>query len=345
MSPEHNTEHDVVKLGIYNHIDERIASLQGWDLEITQLEPGTYECAQLNASTGDYRYVFMQHNRKVLNRACNSEPGFQFCFNLTEHSPPHHVDYSAEHPMICCVPSGQEVRVVVPGGFEGAALFISSERYHQLLERHFDAPFCCPPRHGLTFYHPDSDQHRQLCRTLLQIRTTFRNQVIASGGVDQHLREWLHNITEQQLIPQLLEVMANGNDRPLRRRPQRFLAALQLIFDNLDSPPNINELAKMLDTSPRNLQYLFKQHLGLSPKQFIKLYRLNIARRQLWQSRYSRGIVTDIANQLGYWHMGGFARDFKQLFHFNPREMLLADSQHLQTGLYATNTRVPAWEE
>ena len=329
MNPENNTERSTAKLGIYDHIDEHIAALKGWDLEITQLESGKYECAELYVSAGDYRYVFMRHNCRVLNRASNPEPGFQFCFQLTDHCPPHHLDYWTEQPAIYCVPAGQEVQAIMPGGFEGASLFISSERYHRFLEWYCDGPLLCPPRYGSTIYHPDGNQHYHLCRMLLQIRTRLKERVIGADTFDRPLEEWLLNITEHHLVPQLLQVMSNGSEGTVRRRPQRFQTALKVIFDNLDSPPNINELAQMLDTSPRNLQYLFKQHLGTSPKQFIKLYRLNIARHQLWHSHYGRGIVTDIANQLGYWHMGGFARDFKHLFHTNPRDMLLADSLRL----------------
>jgi AraC-like DNA-binding protein len=39
--------------------------------------------------------------------------------------------------------------------------------------------------------------------------------------------------------------------------------------------------------------------------------------------------VADIANQLGYWHMGGFAQDFKRLFKVSPTELLRLDADKL----------------
>ena len=306
----------------HENIDAQLASLDGFELEATQLDSGPYQCEEIYLSLGDYHFGFVKQTRRLMIRGANAGPGFVFGIPLSDQRFPLHLDYISDTPTVFCLPPGQQIQVITPDNYESVRFYVSVERYHQLLATYFDSPVCCPPRYGLSLYYPSNEQLNGLRKPLLDMRDRIQDKLI----IERELMYWLVEATEHAIMPALLQIMANGSDWSVRRRPTLLQLAIELIIDNLDSPPNVNELAHTLGTSPRNLQYMFRNHLGITPKQFIKLYRLNVARQRLWHSHYKRGLVADIANQLGYWHMGGFAQEFRQLFHLNPKEILRAGS-------------------
>lgn len=57
------------------------------------------------------------------------------------------------------------------------------------------------------------------------------------------------------------------------------------------------------------------------------VFRLSPAHlhRHLWHSRPSQVRVTDIANDWGFWHMGQFAADYRELFGELPSQTLKRD--------------------
>jgi AraC family transcriptional regulator, ethanolamine operon transcriptional activator len=58
----------------------------------------------------------------------------------------------------------------------------------------------------------------------------------------------------------------------------------------------------------------FAEYYGVTPKTYLKNYRLNLVRKKILKVK-SFGIpISDIANDFDFWHMGQFAADYKQLF-------------------------------
>ena len=52
----------------------------------------------------------------------------------------------------------------------------------------------------------------------------------------------------------------------------------------------------------------------MSPKRYLLLRRMHLARRALRQSAPTATTVTEIATRFGFWQFGGFAREYKSLF-------------------------------
>jgi AraC family ethanolamine operon transcriptional activator len=74
------------------------------------------------------------------------------------------------------------------------------------------------------------------------------------------------------------------------------------------------DMCKVAGVSARTLQYQFETLLKVTPKQYLKIQRLNNAHKWLFASSPTETKVVDIANHCGFWHMGQFAADYRQLF-------------------------------
>lgn len=104
-------------------------------------------------------------------------------------------------------------------------------------------------------------------------------------------------------------------DRALRR-------AMDLIEAHTDCPPRIRDLCKASGASWPTLHRAFLDRFGIGPKAYLSDLRLNRARSDLLEAgRQTK--VTDIANRLGFWHMGQFAKDYRKLFNCLPSEDLV----------------------
>ena len=84
----------------------------------------------------------------------------------------------------------------------------------------------------------------------------------------------------------------------------------------------VADLADRLSVSPRQLERAFQQTLGVSPKQLLRIVRLNRALGSLQAGRPRS--LAEVAYQAGYADQAHFARDFKQ-FVGAPASLYLAE--------------------
>lgn len=85
---------------------------------------------------------------------------------------------------------------------------------------------------------------------------------------------------------------------------------------------SVVELCDVCKVSRRTLNRAFQDTLGMGPVTYLRRVRLNRARRTL-QRKSKRSItVTDVALDLGFWHLGRFAEQYNELFDESPHETL-----------------------
>lgn len=142
-------------------------------------------------------------------------------------------------------------------------------------------------------------------------------------------------IIPEKLLDKLTEILSRQRDEiiPVSQIGSHLLAksAREFIDAHYDQPLTIKAVCEAVGASERTLRYGFKAVFGLSPKQYLKIHRLNIAHRQLLKGKGATKSVTDIAFSSGFWHLGRFSRDYKLLFDESPLETLLKEvnTQHL----------------
>lgn len=96
----------------------------------------------------------------------------------------------------------------------------------------------------------------------------------------------------------------------------------KIVVEELGHPWNVHELCIQLHVSERSLRYIFHEFFGMSPMTYLKTQRLQHAHRHLQESSSAQTTVTDVAIQWGFWHMGQFAKDYKDMFGERPSETL-----------------------
>ena len=82
----------------------------------------------------------------------------------------------------------------------------------------------------------------------------------------------------------------------------------ELMERNPRSSITISEVCDQLCVSRRTLFYAFQEVMGLSPKAYLKIRRLNKARRELKSCDHSGSSVREILEQWGFRHSGQFAQ-------------------------------------
>jgi AraC family ethanolamine operon transcriptional activator len=127
----------------------------------------------------------------------------------------------------------------------------------------------------------------------------------------------------------LAEVAALLNAAASRRRPPpqprhspSIVNALEVMTANLTEPLTLQRLCRACAWSKRSMIYHFSNTLGITPMAYFKLLRLNAVRRALKYADPRHNRVLDIAADYGFFHMGHFAVDYRQLFGVLPSQTL-----------------------
>ena len=100
---------------------------------------------------------------------------------------------------------------------------------------------------------------------------------------------------------------------------QRFY---RVIEEHLDRPFDMPQLARAVGTSERTLTACCQEHLGMGPKRYVILRRMNMMRRDLQCAAPGETTVTEIATRYGFWQFGRLAVAYKAMFGESPSATL-----------------------
>jgi transcriptional regulator GlxA family with amidase domain len=92
---------------------------------------------------------------------------------------------------------------------------------------------------------------------------------------------------------------------------QRFHAVLE---ENIGSALYVPDLCAAIGVPERTLRTCCLENLGMSPKEYLSLRRMNMARHDLREADPTATTVTNIAMRYGFWELGRFAVGYRRLF-------------------------------
>ena len=82
----------------------------------------------------------------------------------------------------------------------------------------------------------------------------------------------------------------------------------------------------------RTLNLAFQNVVGMGPATYLRRVRLKRARRALQRERAHSSAVKSVALELGFWHLGRFAEQYRKLFGESPHETLRRANKGILTA-------------
>jgi AraC-like DNA-binding protein len=123
---------------------------------------------------------------------------------------------------------------------------------------------------------------------------------------------------EQALVEAMVLCLAGShseNARNVHRQHARVMRRLEdTLTANPEKPLYMAELAAEVGASYWTLRNCCLEYLGMSPKRYLWLRRMDLARRALLSADAERTTVTEIAAEYGFWEFGRFSVAYRSLF-------------------------------
>ncbi|WP_347926645.1 helix-turn-helix domain-containing protein [Pseudomonas helvetica] len=133
----------------------------------------------------------------------------------------------------------------------------------------------------------------------------------------------------QQLLDDCLFILDNAcvclDQGALQRRTGERAIMKRIGEWAADTPEenlNLLELSQVAEVSLRQLQHAFKTYTGMAPTQWLRLRRLNSARRELLNRTATDTTVAEVAMNWSFWHLGRFSSSYRALFKELPSDTL-----------------------
>lgn len=161
---------------------------------------------------------------------------------------------------------------------------------------------------------PDVAQ-AQIARLLAEIDVRQSSGIDVTPEVQRLVSDAACLIAAALDATQSFEDLSAAHMRHVRR-------ARDCIHANTHRRIAISELCQAAGVSRRQLEYSFRASLGVSPRDYIAVVRLNEIRRALKQGRGTGASVTAIALDHGVTHLSRFAQDYRRLFDELPSETI-----------------------
>ncbi|RZM76661.1 helix-turn-helix domain-containing protein [Leptolyngbya iicbica] len=132
-------------------------------------------------------------------------------------------------------------------------------------------------------------------------------------------------LIEQDLLPLLINALKpRESEDSLRLYPRADIVkvAREFMAMNLQRPLTLADICQAVHASKRSLHYGFQDMFGMGPMAFLKVLRLHEIRRILLSAEPKSLQVKEVASTWGFYSMGHFSRDYKQLFGESPSQTL-----------------------
>ncbi len=118
----------------------------------------------------------------------------------------------------------------------------------------------------------------------------------------------------RQVLNRYFDEDTNVRRPSLRNRMALLRQFEHKVRERIDTVVRIPELCTELGVSDRVLEYLVKEDIGMTPKQYVNVLRLNAVRRELLLTNIEHGSILKVARRHGVRHLGRFASQYRQQF-------------------------------
>ncbi|MEB3964319.1 AraC family transcriptional regulator [Streptomyces kunmingensis] len=188
------------------------------------------------------------------------------------------------------------------------------------LERLLDAPIRLPLR-----LHPSMDVSHGPGRSWARLaRWAAEDALTPRGLIGQELMaDPLHEALLNGLLLAAHHPYREELTRPVApSRPAPIKRAIDAMEAHPEHPFTVTALAEISGVGIRRLQQGFRQHVGMSPMDYLRRTRLARAHEELRAKETGQATVTDVAYRWGFTHLGRFAGAYRQRYGVTPSTTL-----------------------
>ena len=235
-------------------------------------------------------------------------------------------NYRLNQSSILVFPNSQQFNSITPAGFQGTSIAIEREKLAQIAE------------HYQLAIDIETLDSRELAIPISREKTEYLQRLIRSAGITGTPKpnERL-SVLERDLPLSLLHLISVAKDRSLqpnkmKASDQALNRALQFFKMKVGEPIGITDVCRAAFTDKRMLQRAFRDYFDVTPLEYLRLDRLQRARRMLMLSQ-SKISVSEIAFDCGFTHLGRFSGYYLQQYGELPNE----------TASFATNQRTEGY--
>lgn len=95
--------------------------------------------------------------------------------------------------------------------------------------------------------------------------------------------------------------------------------AKEILFNNMQNPPTLRELSKLVKLNEFKLKMGFNKFFGISPYKYLHEEKMQQAKKLLEKGELN---VTEIALEVGYQYIHSFSKAFTQRFGISPKSIM-----------------------
>jgi AraC family ethanolamine operon transcriptional activator len=300
----------------FNDVDEFTERARDWDLEFMQTKQGPLQAKLRQFISADFQLGYARIDQSLVQRGLPPAGYITFVVPL---NPAMKLKWRGKNVTgndMLLFPLNGELESGSDHHFEVFTISISETKFATLAEK---MGFSNP-----AILQKGAETRRLAPRQLAELRRSlfgFQEQLHRTGGAVAD--------RSPNTEPMAFDILSGWADavspsarRVYRNRRNLLKSVLDLMHQREADSPTVGELCLELNCTGRALEYVFRDHFDLSPKQFLKLRRLNQIRRILQQSDPATTKVSDVLNDWGVWHIGQFSADYKRQFATLPSETL-----------------------
>jgi AraC family ethanolamine operon transcriptional activator len=297
------------------------ARQMGWDIHYDQQERGRFAGVVDYAGTAAAQFFRERYNRALCIHGAVPEGMSTFLLPAQRLGGGASFCGDAITPgTLCAYMPGDHTVICTPSGHDFINFTFTSERLDRALRARYQRTLADVLPRTKAIITPVKSMARLQAAAQTALASSLRSdEVLDHAAADRIIEEQVLAALCAALttnVPPPPEPLAARNHWRCVRTVRDYVAA------NLGKEFDMETLCLVSGVSERTLRTAFHEVTGLSPQQFIKTRRLTAARHALTVARRSETPVKSIALDLGFWHLGYFARDYKTHFGESPSQTL-----------------------
>ncbi|WLI09801.1 MULTISPECIES: helix-turn-helix domain-containing protein [Pseudomonas] len=280
-------------------VAEQIRATPGWVQHYQQMSPGHF--------AGRVRYLDLQGveiyeeqmNTRVEQNFSAPDGTLAFCFDRSDNS--------------LYVLNGESRNIwITPENYQEIAVVFGPQfvQRHGLDVARLEGLFMSPLNSG-----QNALFSRWLSGTLTRLTQTL-DPPSKDALTQQLLEDCLYILDNACVCLDRAGLQRRADERTIMKRVAEWAA------DTPEETLNLLELSQVAGVSLRQLQHAFKAYTGMTPTHWLRLRRLNSARRELLRRTPGETTVAQVAMDWSFWHLGRFSSSYRALFQELPSQTL-----------------------